>query len=38
MYNREKIEKTEKTIEKKYDPGVFLSLTVGGKKWCPKWH
>ena len=28
MYDREKIEKTEKIIDKKYHPGV--SLTMGG--------
>ena len=28
MYDREKI--TEKIIEKKYHPGVFFSLTMGG--------
>ena len=30
MYDREKIEKTEKITQKKYHPGVFLSLTMGG--------
>ena len=28
MFNKEKIEKTEKIIEKKYHPGIFLSLTM----------
>ena len=31
MYDREKLEKTEKIIEKQYHPGVFLSLTMGGR-------
>ena len=30
MYDREKIEKTGKIMEKKYHLGVFLSLTMGG--------
>ena len=38
MYDREKIEKTGKMIEKKYHPGVFLSLTIGGGNCGPKWH
>ena len=28
MYDREKVEKTEKIIEKKYHPGVIFSLEV----------
>ena len=28
MYDRKKVEKTEKIIEKKYHLGVFLSLTM----------
>ena len=31
MYDRVKIEKTEKKKKKKYHPGVFLSLTMGGE-------
>ena len=31
MYDREKIEKTQKIIETKYHPGVILSLTMGGR-------
>ena len=31
MYDRVKIEKTDKIIKKKDHPGVFLSLTMGGK-------
>ena len=38
MYDREKIEKTEKIIQKKYHPGVFLSLTMGGGNYGPKWR
>ena len=38
MYDREKIEKTGKMIEKKYHPGVFLSLTIGGENCSPKWR
>ena len=37
MYDRDKIEKTQKRIEKKYHPGVFLSLTNGGGNCGPKW-
>ena len=38
MYDREKIEKTEKVMEKKYHPSVFLSLTMDGRNCSPKWH
>ena len=38
MYYREKIEKTEKIIEKKCHPGVLLSLTIGGGNCGPKWR
>ena len=38
MYDREKIEKTEKIIEKKYHLGVFLSLTMGGRNCGSKWR
>ena len=38
MYDRENIEKTEKTIEEKYHPDVFLSLTMGGGNCRPKWR
>lgn len=31
MYDRVKIEKTDKIIKKKYHPGVFLSLTMVAK-------
>ena len=31
MYDREKLEKTEKIIEKKYHLGVFFSLTMGAE-------
>ena len=33
MYDREKIGKIEKIKEKKYYPGVLLSLTMGGGLW-----
>ena len=36
MYDREKIEKTEKITEKKDHPGVFFSLTMGGRNCGPK--
>ena len=38
MYDREKIEKTEKIIEKKYHPCVFLSLKMGDGNCGPKWR
>ena len=38
MYDREKIEKTEKVIEKKYHLAVFLSVTMGGGNYSPKWR
>ena len=38
MYDREKIEKTGKIIEKKYYPDVFLSLTMGGGNCDPEWR
>ena len=38
MYDREKIEKTEKIIEKKYHRDVFLSLTMGDRNCGPKWR
>ena len=38
MYDREKTEKTEKIIEKKYHPGGFLSLAIGGGHRDPKWR
>ena len=36
MYDREKIEKTEKIIEKSYHSGIFPSLTMGGGNCGPK--
>ena len=38
MYDREKIEETGIITEKKYHPGVFLSLTMGGGNCDPKWR
>ena len=38
MYDGEKIEKTEKITEKKYHPGVFLFLTLGGRNCRPKYR
>ena len=38
MYDREKIEKTEKIKEKKYHPGGFLSLEMGGGNCDPNWR
>ena len=38
MHDREKIEKTEKIMEKKYRPSVILSLTMGGRNCGPKWR
>ena len=39
MYDKEeKKKKTEKIIDKKYHPGIFLSLTMGGENCSPKWR
>ena len=38
MYDKEKIEKIEKVIEKKYHPDVFLFFTMGGGNCSPKWR